>query len=338
MTPQPLRLRTLTRTQAGLTSGLAGAARRIATTFEGEPWTLRFLPAGNPLPDARTIPFQLAGTPASLHVSPTPGGNWHRRFESAPPLETVPEPFRSALHAALCEEILNAVETATGLTARLTDPDSADATAPRDAIGWEATASRGQSEASGILEIAPEITGKILTAAKSWAAEPDPGWLDAILFTAPIILEALPVSPAAFQDAAPGDIWLLTGSGNGDALRAMVRFPGASLPARISGVPERPPTSVAPTPPDLEPTESMNTTDAAHWTDDLNVELAFQLGTLTLTVEELRRLEAGHIFELNAPLDEPVTLLLNGKPSGRGELVRIGDRLGVQLTAKTSVG
>lgn len=331
--------RTFTPAQVRASSGLAGAARRIATTFEGDTWTIRFIPQPKQLADARAVPLQLAGLPAGLDFSPTPGGNWHRRFESAPPLETIPEPFRGALHAALCEEILNAIESATGLTARLGEENGQNGSDTPVRVAWEALNSHGQKEAEGALTVDERVVGDLLESARTWPSEPDTTWLNSLELTAPVVLDAFPISPAAFAQAAPGDIWLLTVSSDADPAKGSVRFPGTTMTCLVSGIRDLPlpqsPDRFDSSPSLAEP-DAMNTPDAKHWTDDLNVELAFQIGTLTLKLEQLRSLEEGHVFELSAPVNEPVTLLVNGKPSGRGELVRIGDRLGVLLTAKTA--
>jgi type III secretion protein Q len=62
------------------------------------------------------------------------------------------------------------------------------------------------------------------------------------------------------------------------------------------------------------------------------VNLYFDLGALTLTLGELAALQPGHVFELPTPLDAArVTLRANGRAVGRGELVAVGNTLGVQL-------
>lgn len=66
--------------------------------------------------------------------------------------------------------------------------------------------------------------------------------------------------------------------------------------------------------------------------DDLEVELTFLVGQTTLTLGELRGLAPGASFELTAPVSEAVTIHANGRPIGKGELLEIGDRVGVRVT------
>lgn len=63
----------------------------------------------------------------------------------------------------------------------------------------------------------------------------------------------------------------------------------------------------------------------------LPVELTFDLGYQTLTLEQLNQLQPGYIFELDQPITKPVTVRANGKVIGQGELVNANDRLGVRL-------
>lgn len=84
--------------------------------------------------------------------------------------------------------------------------------------------------------------------------------------------------------------------------------------------------------------EAMN--DSKHATDaggaiDMGavpVELGFELGRLSLTVAELRRLTPGAVLELDAGAAPPwVTIHAGGRAIGRGELVEIDGRLAVQI-------
>ena len=71
---------------------------------------------------------------------------------------------------------------------------------------------------------------------------------------------------------------------------------------------------------------------AAGW-DPGQVELTVQmdLGSAPLTLSALQSLQAGYVFELSTSVSAPVTARVNGVSIGAGELVRIGDRLGVRL-------
>lgn len=69
--------------------------------------------------------------------------------------------------------------------------------------------------------------------------------------------------------------------------------------------------------------------------DPLEVKLVFELGRSTMTLAELNRLDAGHVFELNRMPDQAVDIFVMNRQIGSGELVMVGDRIGVRITRTT---
>jgi type III secretion system YscQ/HrcQ family protein len=68
--------------------------------------------------------------------------------------------------------------------------------------------------------------------------------------------------------------------------------------------------------------------------DNIPVSLDFDLGSLALPLGELAALKPGYVFELPGNLEKlRVVIRANGTRIGHGELVAVGDVLGVQLLA-----
>lgn len=68
--------------------------------------------------------------------------------------------------------------------------------------------------------------------------------------------------------------------------------------------------------------------------DNIPVSLDFDLGNLALPLGELAALKPGYVFELPGGLEKVrVVIRANGTRVGVGELVAVGDVLGVQLVA-----
>ena len=65
--------------------------------------------------------------------------------------------------------------------------------------------------------------------------------------------------------------------------------------------------------------------------DDIPVKLVFQIGEMRMIFGELIKLQPGYIFALEADPKKPVTIKVNGRPVGTGELVEIGDGIGVRV-------
>ncbi|MEM1303889.1 MAG: FliM/FliN family flagellar motor switch protein [Planctomycetota bacterium] len=64
---------------------------------------------------------------------------------------------------------------------------------------------------------------------------------------------------------------------------------------------------------------------------ELEVPVTMSLGEVTTSIGVLQSMQAGYVFELGRPLGEAVELSVNGVGVGVGELVRVGDRIGVRV-------
>ncbi len=65
--------------------------------------------------------------------------------------------------------------------------------------------------------------------------------------------------------------------------------------------------------------------------DDLPVRLVFEVGRKEVTVQELRDLGVGAPVPLDRPASSAVQIFANGRRIGAGEMVMIGDQLGVRI-------
>jgi type III secretion protein Q len=66
--------------------------------------------------------------------------------------------------------------------------------------------------------------------------------------------------------------------------------------------------------------------------DDIPVKLLFELGRIELSLAEIRQLAPGAVIAMSRPLEDSVDILANGRRIGRGNLVQIGDSLGIRIT------
>lgn len=63
----------------------------------------------------------------------------------------------------------------------------------------------------------------------------------------------------------------------------------------------------------------------------VQVAMTAQVGTLSMSVERLFSLAAGDVVKMNELLEAPLTLMLDGKPVARGELLAVDDHFGVRI-------
>ena len=71
--------------------------------------------------------------------------------------------------------------------------------------------------------------------------------------------------------------------------------------------------------------------------DDLPMHLEVQFHRKTMSLAEMSALASGSIIDLGIDLTDPVVLKVNDKAVGTGQLVRIGDMVGVQIERWTTL-
>ncbi|MBW2067577.1 MAG: type III secretion system cytoplasmic ring protein SctQ [Deltaproteobacteria bacterium] len=77
----------------------------------------------------------------------------------------------------------------------------------------------------------------------------------------------------------------------------------------------------------IEDTEEDTIIDA----EDIELTLLFEVGHKKILLSQLQDIKPGYTFELDTPVDKNVTIRVNGRKVGYGELVQINDRIGVRI-------
>ena len=70
--------------------------------------------------------------------------------------------------------------------------------------------------------------------------------------------------------------------------------------------------------------------------EEVEVRLSVEVGTTSLKIRDLLNLNEGSVVELDRYASEMLDVLVNGTLLARGEVVTIGDRLGVRVTEVAS--
>jgi len=63
----------------------------------------------------------------------------------------------------------------------------------------------------------------------------------------------------------------------------------------------------------------------------LRVPVIVQLGKRSMTLREVMNLSPGSLIELPRTVEEPLDLLVNNKPIGEGEAVKVGENFGLKV-------
>lgn len=212
---------------------------------------------------------------------------------------------------------------------------------PAQQGGDDADTSAPVVAARGMLRLPASWLPRLAARAEAhYAGEPPPPlgrWRET---PAPVsILFAIPdVAARDWRALRPGDVVVAGRSGKPPAFEAHAsrhRWPLAQAPGGWSvagGAQPIPGTQ------ESKMTETETETDAgtAAAPEDparnLPVRVAFELGRLELSLGELADLQPGYVFNLPSHLvGANVVIRANGRDAGRGEVVAVGDTLGVRL-------
>lgn len=68
---------------------------------------------------------------------------------------------------------------------------------------------------------------------------------------------------------------------------------------------------------------------------NIEVQCSVRIGTLSMTIAQLKQLKAEQVLHLEQKTDEPVELVLNNKVIAKGELMSHGDHFALQITEVT---
>ncbi|PDT81128.1 type III secretion system cytoplasmic ring protein SctQ [Sinorhizobium sp. BJ1] len=71
---------------------------------------------------------------------------------------------------------------------------------------------------------------------------------------------------------------------------------------------------------------------------DLPIELVFEIGRAEFPLKEIARMGEGTVLQASPSLSSPVNILANGRLVGKGELIRIGEGLGVRVVRLSTDG
>ncbi len=64
---------------------------------------------------------------------------------------------------------------------------------------------------------------------------------------------------------------------------------------------------------------------------DIPLEISVEIGSTKLPLEEILRLHANSVVELDKFVDEPVDIKINGKLIAKGRLYQVEDNYGVEI-------
>lgn len=68
--------------------------------------------------------------------------------------------------------------------------------------------------------------------------------------------------------------------------------------------------------------------------EKVKVEVSVEIGATTMPIRHLLKMGRGAVIDLEARHDDPVWIYVNNELVARGEIVLVGERIGVSVTQK----
>ena len=208
-------------------------------------------------------------------------------------------------------------------------------------LGFGIADAGGQTRVRGHLRIPPGWVERLLFRAEPFEharGRQDPGYRDWTDLPVPIALrwQGPQLRRAQWRELRPGDVLVIGNYQRPPPVQAQV--PGYAWPLlpvadgwRIDGPPLTLSTHQETSP--MSDTESAPES-AGPTAPDVPVRLEFDLGRLECRYEDLAGFQPGYVFALPSRLEGAnVVIRANGRDAARGEIVAVGDTLGVRLLA-----
>lgn len=79
--------------------------------------------------------------------------------------------------------------------------------------------------------------------------------------------------------------------------------------------------------PEMEEANEKPLRDDGIRVDNVKVEVSFRIGGKRLTISELRDIKKGEVLVLDAHINDPVVMLINGQPKAIGEVCEENERV-----------
>ncbi|KVC34427.1 type III secretion system cytoplasmic ring protein SctQ [Burkholderia pseudomultivorans] len=342
----------LPRLSAAAARGLSHAycaSDAVPVTLGEHAYQVRWRVDAEPAADAHAYRFVVGPAAGTLWIDPLAETEW--LGDAADP--AVPAVIRAALLADLCAPLAAALQAATRQRVELLPPAAASPAwqASPAALRFELRRADGAWRCHGALSFdAPDALAVFFAAAP--AAPPDARAAYANL-PVPLVFEIgrTELTMAELADVVGGDIIAIERwHAQEQNLLCVARLPAApawEITGRPSGnrltvqrIREMP---LEPTRTDTSHTGAPDVSGAAASTGDtsrpldgLAVDLRFELPPTSMPLGELSALQPGAVIELQQGINQSVIhLVANGMLIGTGQLIAVGQKLGVRVVTLT---
>jgi type III secretion protein Q len=248
--------------------------------------------------------------------------------------DTLDSPFREAMLVQTFASALDLLQTKYALSIEVGLQRNGSAWRAETRLPFTFANVTSGAETQGYLEF-EDIAGWEMLAqlCAQGGARPNGGWGQggvALRFE----IGATHLASGEYAELEAGD-WLLIETARlaSGTLQVAGRVPGAALTLYATAVGTQ--LTITEIERTMQGESVVASVDGASNTETLEsvmLEIRFDVGEQRCALSELQSIQPGHVFRLDVPIETaPVQLRIGGRLVGRGQLVAVGDQLGVRL-------
>ncbi|WP_295806524.1 type III secretion system cytoplasmic ring protein SctQ [uncultured Nitratireductor sp.] len=282
-----------------------------------------------------TIDFTVDGSHGRLAVPLAAIDEWIAMVDPDVNIERLAPDHAALLLECLLENEIDRLEQYLGCRIALLSIDRAPASV--EAFPYAFVFSRDDEESECLLDLEDGWAIRLGRALNELEPKTRPSRVD-IPVSVSIWRGAIGLSLAELKDLRPGDVILPDEINSAEDVAVAIFANRFTAPVRGTGegwLLMARPNPVAATKWEWIMDQSKRP-DAAALEDselaELPLMVAFEIGRVGMSLKDISQLTPGAVVKVTDVSDQTVDLLVNGKRIGRGEIVRVGEGLGVQVT------
>ena len=349
-------------TEIRMWENLVSSQYQLKISALGKDWKFRFLLGlgAAPLPkNAITVSIRLGDYCGVVQSSLLPAGRWLSEILHGVGVETLTEPFRSAVIAVLLQDFFSGLSETSRLPLQLVESPFTLGEPKSFTLHWQMANDCDEPEIIGSLTAEEGLIVQVQAAAATWPVIPRrlPESLQVLV---DLLIGTISLSGKEYDYLEVGDVLLIGPVKHWRKKKILLRIyqgiqSGPVIPINSlhsssddilslmkkhseehskndkdeSSVEEAIGSTIPHYSTSNKEANPITHESSDQWLDTIEVTLEFSLGRQRISLGELRRIGQGHHFPIQAPADSFVNILLQGKRIGRGELIRVGEELGI---------
>ncbi|QQY09213.1 MAG: FliM/FliN family flagellar motor switch protein [Candidatus Xiphinematobacter sp.] len=339
---------------------LVSSQYQLQVSALGKKWKFRFLLEALSIPKSAAVGTIRLGDCFGIIRCKLLPTRWLHEILHVPCVDALVEPFRSAVVAVLLQDFLLELSKVSRLPIQLVKSPSVLVGETLCTLYWQMANDFDEPEIIGSLTAEEGFITQVQDVATTWPVVPRK-LPESLKIPADILIGSISLLWKECSCLEVGDVLLIGPVEHwrqGDFLLRVFqgKKPGLLIPTNhthsiITGMlalmkdsekhdkgdKDKNPTGEGSSGPEMpnhqtpggEAGTPVTTCDGDQWLDDVEVTLEFSLGQQNISLGELRRIGQGHHFSIHAPPDCLVNILLQGQSIGKGELIQVGEEVGI---------